>query len=379
MLPVGMMLLAAAAGRAAEYVADATPTAREEEVRWLLNRGRFDRAAENALRKTAFTDVPVRSGPLAPHESLSRATHRHSTDMAAKNVMQHETVVGSAYYNRATQPWCWDRAMAEGYPSGWVFENVAAGQTSAEMVYDWWWRSTGHRQNMYEPDLRELGTGHAYRAGTKYLNYWTMNIASADGAAFFTDTAFTDKNANGVYNQGEGVAGVVVTVRVDGKMLDDWDRSSEVGSFAVPLDSVRPGVVVRVGLRNDTNLPVTLSVPRSFAELQKLTLAAGQELEYGAFTVESAERNFGFRDLAAVPAQPPQPTLVLRVVSGDIELSWNTSVGWKYRVQRSENLDAWVDLTTAPMAGTGGTLRHVHSGAVAQSQGFYRLIVEPSS
>jgi hypothetical protein len=373
------MLTATAVGMAAEYVGDATPTVREEEVRWLLNRGRFDRAAENTLRKTAFTDVPVRSGPLAPHESLSRAAHRHSTDMATKNVMQHETVIGSAYYNRATQLWPWDRAKAEGYPSGWVFENVAAGYASAEQVYIGWWNSQGHRRNMYEPDLRELGTGHAYRAGTKYLNYWTMNVASADGAAFFTDTAFTDTNANGVYNQGEGVAGVVIILRVDGKTLGDWDRSSEVGSFAVPIDGLRPGAVARVGLRNDTNLQVTLSVPRSFAEMQKLTLAAGQELEYGSFTAGSTERNFGFRDLAALPAQPPQPTLVLKVVGVDIELSWNTSIGWNYRVQRSLNLDAWVDLTAAPMAGTGGTLRHVHSGAVAQSHGFYRLVVEPSS
>ena len=87
-----------------QYTVDGIPTGLEEEIRWRVNRGRFDTASENQTRDTAYADVPASAGPLAPNQSLTLAARHHSEDMAKNNVFQHETVPGSAYYNSTSQP-----------------------------------------------------------------------------------------------------------------------------------------------------------------------------------------------------------------------------------------------------------------------------------
>ncbi len=101
-------ILAGAAGISSlpaqvEYQADGIPTPLEEEIRWHTNRARFDRNAENALRRTNYTDVPLSSGPLAPHYSLTMASRRHAEDCARLNAVGHLTPVGSTYYTVSSE------------------------------------------------------------------------------------------------------------------------------------------------------------------------------------------------------------------------------------------------------------------------------------
>jgi uncharacterized protein YkwD len=94
-LPLLALLASSGSVRAqTEYTTDGMPTALEEEIRWLHNRARFDTTAENALRGTAYTDVPATTGPLTPHQSLTAAARNHTTDMATLNVFQHGTITG---------------------------------------------------------------------------------------------------------------------------------------------------------------------------------------------------------------------------------------------------------------------------------------------
>ena len=46
-------------GKAQQYTGDGIPSGIEEEIRWLVNRGRFDSAAENATQETAYSDIPA--------------------------------------------------------------------------------------------------------------------------------------------------------------------------------------------------------------------------------------------------------------------------------------------------------------------------------
>src|SRR5689334_22931761 len=94
-----------------QYTGDGTPTGLEEEIRWRVNRGRFDSASENVTRGTAYTDIPATAAPLAPNQSLTLAARHQSEDMARQNVFQHATVTNSAYYNPITQPTPWDRMV----------------------------------------------------------------------------------------------------------------------------------------------------------------------------------------------------------------------------------------------------------------------------
>jgi uncharacterized protein YkwD len=313
------------------YTEDGQPTALEEEIRWLLNRARFNTARENAVRQTSYRDVPASSGPVAPNERLIRSARRHTEDLARKNVFQHETVSGSLYYNASTQRHPWDRMSAEGYDWYMAAENIAAGYDTAAGVYVGWWRSAGHRHNMFNPGYCEIGNGYTYRAGTTYLDYYGMNLGQSGEAQFFTGTIFQDSNGNGRYTQGEGRSGVQVELLVRGVLRPECDVSTAVGSFAIPLQAIETDSTVQVILRNTTGASLAISVPRDYDTLEVVTLAAGESRPWGRFVKASAARNYGFRDSA-----PPSAYLSISpgtrehgaVAVGEATFDIDSNVNW---------------------------------------------------
>ena len=65
-----------------------------------------------------------------------------------------------------------DRVTAAGYRYSVVAENIAAGQRTPDEVVDGWMHSPGHRANILNPDVRQIGVGlnHRGRLGT----IWTQ-------------------------------------------------------------------------------------------------------------------------------------------------------------------------------------------------------------
>ena len=63
------------------------------------------------------------------------------------------------------------------YPSGFVGENIAAGQTSPSAVVKAWLASPGHCANIMQPGYK--GTGVGYVAGGKYKHMWTQTFGAA--------------------------------------------------------------------------------------------------------------------------------------------------------------------------------------------------------
>ncbi|MCM3760836.1 SafA/ExsA family spore coat assembly protein [Alkalihalobacillus oceani] len=51
-------------------------------------------------------------------------------------------------------------------------ENIAAGQTSAQAVFNAWMNSSGHRQNILSANYTHIGVGYA--KGGSYGHYWTQ-------------------------------------------------------------------------------------------------------------------------------------------------------------------------------------------------------------
>ncbi|MEO0394488.1 MAG: CAP domain-containing protein [Cyanobacteria bacterium P01_A01_bin.137] len=101
--------------------------------------------------------------------NLDETADKHSQDMAKKDYFSHTGKDGS-------KPW--DRARREGYESGTVGENIAAGYSSAKAVVDGWIASPGHRANMLNANYNEIGIGHYYEANdtgnVNYRHYWTQ-------------------------------------------------------------------------------------------------------------------------------------------------------------------------------------------------------------
>lgn len=94
---------------------------------------------------------------------LTGAAQRHSDDMVRRSFFAHENPDGDQV---------WDRAVAAGYAYRMVAENIAAGQRTAAEVVRGWMESPGHRANILNGELRQIGVGHAL--GGSFGVYWTQ-------------------------------------------------------------------------------------------------------------------------------------------------------------------------------------------------------------
>ncbi len=57
-----------------------------------------------------------------------------------------------------------------------VGENIAAGQTTCEMVMQQWMDSPGHRANILNKKYKYLGIGYIYDKNTKYKHFWVQHF-----------------------------------------------------------------------------------------------------------------------------------------------------------------------------------------------------------
>lgn len=102
-------------------------------------------------------------GPVAVSRKLEQAAAKHADDMARRGFFSHTGSDGSSVGKRAKRV---------GYRYCRIVENIAKGQASSADVMRDWAKSPGHRQNMLDPKVKEIGV--AKGAG----NTWVMVIAT---------------------------------------------------------------------------------------------------------------------------------------------------------------------------------------------------------
>lgn len=101
------------------------------------------------------------------NDALAKAAYKHSLDMVNRKFFAHENPDGESPV---------DRIRNEGLIFFTAAENIAAGQSSPQAVVKAWMESEGHRANILNPDLKQIGVGVA--RGGIYGIYWTQNFAS---------------------------------------------------------------------------------------------------------------------------------------------------------------------------------------------------------
>ena len=113
--------------------------------------------AEEVVRYT--NDARVRNGlpALRANSRLTEAARIHAEQMAAAERLAH-TISGARY------PAMQDRLAAVGYAYMQAAENVAWNQRSAQAVVNTWMNSSGHRANILDPGLTEIGAAMARSA-----------------------------------------------------------------------------------------------------------------------------------------------------------------------------------------------------------------------
>lgn len=100
--------------------------------------------------------------PLRMDGMLNASAELHSQDMATRNYFSHQGMDG-------TQPW--DRMRSQGYTYSRAAENIAFGQLTPQQVVNDWMNSPGHRRNILDPNLKDIGVGY-------YNGYWTQNFGT---------------------------------------------------------------------------------------------------------------------------------------------------------------------------------------------------------
>ena len=123
-------------------------------------------AYELELRVFELTNIERMNRGIAPltwSDSLAQAARLHSEDMSENGFMSH---MGS---DDSTPM---DRMERVGFRFMRAAENVAFGQRTPEQVVEAWMNSEGHRRNILDPELRELGIGFSDFA-------WTQKFGTA--------------------------------------------------------------------------------------------------------------------------------------------------------------------------------------------------------
>ena len=104
---------------------------------------------------------------LTVDSRLVTAARGHSQDMATRNYFDHNTPEGVTPWTRITNA---------GYHFSSAAENIASGQATPASVMNAWMNSAGHRANILNCNLRNIGVGLAYNA--KHTPYWTQDFGT---------------------------------------------------------------------------------------------------------------------------------------------------------------------------------------------------------
>jgi len=108
---------------------------------------------------------------LTYNSLLTSAAKSHSLDMACQNYFSHTGSDGSSPF---------DRISWTGYSYQAAAENIFAGSGSyntPQQAFDSWMSSSGHRDNMINPDYTEIGIGCAGNSSGAYEDYFTAVFA----------------------------------------------------------------------------------------------------------------------------------------------------------------------------------------------------------
>lgn len=194
------------------------------------------------------------NGGLAPLKKvalLDTSAEAHSTNMATRDFFAHCDL------DTGDDPV--DRVQATGYVPSRVGENIAAGQGSPESVMASWMASSGHRSNILNLFVTEIGVGYFEQVGDTanirrdlspsggdcvadsfgngpYLRYWTQNFGSRSGVfpvvidreAFATESATVE-----LYIYGAGAANEMRIRNAPGGTFTPW----------LPIQTIYPWVL----------------------------------------------------------------------------------------------------------------------------------------
>ena len=116
------------------------------------------------------------------HPTLQEAARAHSIEMIDKDYFSHYSYNGESFSARLTR---------YGYNCSMCAENIGSGTGSyggPDHIFGSWMNSSGHRVNILDPRLKEVGIGEAYGTYKAYSNasMWTVDFGTSPNSAATT-------------------------------------------------------------------------------------------------------------------------------------------------------------------------------------------------
>lgn len=233
------------------------PTAAEQAHLERINRARLDPQAEadrllGGNLNEGITDhsdfiSTASKQPLAFNARLYQAARLHSQDMIAQDYFAHTSKDGRSP---------WDRIADAGYaPLQYGAENIAgtyapvpideAGTILAmhdQFVVDSGVTGRGHRINIFNDNLKEIGIGAATGSfvynGIAYNYTWMLTCdfgTLASGNPFVLGVVYNDKNRDGQYTAGEGLGVVDISILRPSDAGTAATTTASAGGYGIPL------------------------------------------------------------------------------------------------------------------------------------------------
>jgi len=119
--------------------------------------------------------------PLELSDRLSTASAHYAHDMAKYDTYgipePHISGPTDYYFEGATLT---DRMNEEGYYASSYGENIAAGQDTAQKVFDAWRGSPPHNEMMLNPEMNVIGVGLVTSGSASYDSFWVTDFGSEE-------------------------------------------------------------------------------------------------------------------------------------------------------------------------------------------------------
>jgi uncharacterized protein YkwD len=120
------------------------------------------------FQKEVFRLVNERRKELGLALLQSTEQYNNGADVRASEItskFDHERPDGRPWYTIFSDA---------GIPAGYMGENIAAGSSTPQDVFDQWCNSPDHYKNMISPDYKYIGIGYCEQPGSEYRYYWVQ-------------------------------------------------------------------------------------------------------------------------------------------------------------------------------------------------------------
>jgi uncharacterized protein YkwD len=132
--------------------------------------------------------------PLMIDLRLVEAARLHSQDMETNDFFSHTGSDGSQFGQRIQ--WA-------GYFYSWASENIAAGYSTPADVVDGWMNSSGHRANILDAGVTEIGLGYTFNPADTplpgypypFYSYWTADFGKSTNGVVTGPCDYADFSA----------------------------------------------------------------------------------------------------------------------------------------------------------------------------------------